>query len=508
MADYSKLVQFYTGSERPTTNVNANGLYFISKTVDGQHVGELWRGATLIAQTNDVNAISQLQDAINTINGTLATKANQSDLDEHLQAAASMAGAISTIQGVLESIRDAGEGGIDSFADVQAALNDAANARAQVLADAKAYADGKDAAIKEAKDAADAAQSTAEDAAGSAAQANAAVGALNTRVGELPADTDATSVVDYIEKKTSKIASSEQMAQLGEKVATAEGKITTLEGKVDVEKVSTAISSAVAEEAARATSAEGGLSNRIKAIEDDYLKKADKEELQGNINTVSQTLAGVKKDVDDFFKDALVDEEDVTKVKNTLREIQDYINSDVEGAAGMASSIQTNKEAIESNDADILALQQKDTAIEEDIEALEKELTTPETGLKARMKSAEDEIEALKEAVGGEGSVADAIEAAVSPVRTQANENKTAIAGLTTEVGKKASQDDLGALTTRVSSIETDLNTAETGLKAQVAANKAATEANAAAIEAETTRATGVENTLIAALSWQEIPTV
>ena len=83
----------------------------------------------------------------------------------------------------------------------------------------------------------------------------------------------------------------------------------------------------------------------------------------------------------------------------------------------------------------------------------------------------------------------------------------------------KAAQADLEVLQGRVKTVEDDLNTAETGLKARVTAveNKAeanrtniATNAenigkNTAAIEAEVERATGVENTLIAALSWQTI---
>lgn len=55
------------------------------------------------------------------------------------------------------------------------------------------------------------------------------------------------------------------------------------------------------------------------------------------------TLAAVKEDVDAFFKDASFAE----AAKDTLKELQDYIDSDVQGAAAMSKSIADNKAAIE-----------------------------------------------------------------------------------------------------------------------------------------------------------------
>ena len=67
-----------------------------------------------------------------------------------------------------------------------------------------------------------------------------------------------------------------------------------------------------------------------------YYGKSDGE-------TLADTLAEVKKDVDDFFKDALGDT-DAQQVKDTLREIQDYITSDVAAAASMTASIKGKAE--------------------------------------------------------------------------------------------------------------------------------------------------------------------
>lgn len=65
------------------------------------------------------------------------------------------------------------------------------------------------------------------------------------------------------------------------------------------------------------------------------------------------TLEAVKADVDYFFSDAL-NKENADALKDTLKEIQAYIDSDVEGAAAMAQSIKANSDAIDAIEADYL----------------------------------------------------------------------------------------------------------------------------------------------------------
>ena len=60
------------------------------------------------------------------------------------------------------------------------------------------------------------------------------------------------------------------------------------------------------------------------------------------------TLAALKEDVELFFKDASF----ASDAKDTLKELQEYITSDVAGAASMAESIAANKAAIEKEVTD------------------------------------------------------------------------------------------------------------------------------------------------------------
>ena len=102
------------------------------------------------------------------------------------------------------------------------------------------------------------------------------------------------------------------------------------------------------------------LVGRVATIEGDYLKQADKTELQGGIDTNAQAIAGVKEDVDAFFKDA-----DLTEsAKDTLKEIQDYINSDASAAGEMTASIQQNAQAITAVEGRVGTAEGKITALE------------------------------------------------------------------------------------------------------------------------------------------------
>ena len=71
-----------------------------------------------------------------------------------------------------------------------------------------------------------------------------------------------------------------------------------------------------------------------------------------NTNDIASaaTLAAVKSDVDYFLGSAL-NKDNAEAVKDTLKEIQDYIDSDVQGAAGMTASIAEAKAAADAAQA-------------------------------------------------------------------------------------------------------------------------------------------------------------
>ena len=495
--DYSKLVQFFTGSALPAVeNLKANGLYFITSTdAKGQHVGKLYRGNVLIAETNDNNAIADIQGSITAINTALDTKATKDELAEHIRAYELLLKLAQDNSAAITAIKD-GET-IDSFADVEAALAAAKTARDQVLLDAKAYADGKDAAIQAAQDQADKGVADAAKAQEAADKAQGEVDALEEYVGTIPTVDDegkplaAKDVVSYIEYRTQDIASGTAMSAITERLTTAEGKIEVIEGKIEdvKETVGADIAAAVLAEENRAKGVEKELADAVDAIEDDYLTSADKEELQGNIDDVSEILSAVKEDVDTFFKEADFSE----SAKDTLKELQEYMNSDASAASEMLASINKNKEDIATNAGDIDKLEGRMDTAESDIDALEGRAT----GLEGRMTTAEADIDAVEgRATTLEGKMTTA-EGLIAGLQTQVGEGNVqdridqAVADL--KIGDYAKQADLEAEVARATKAEGE-NAAAIALKA-----------DQTALEAEVERAEGVEATLIAALSWQTV---
>ena len=369
---------------------------------------------------------------------------------------------------------------------------------AKVLAAAKEYADGLGANYDAAGAAATVqgnldteilrAKAREDEIAGLVATAQDEVDALETLVGTLPEGTTATSVVDYVNVKTAGIATDAALGELQGQLTAAQGEINTIKGDYLKAADKTELQGNIDTLAGTHNTDKAALEASIKAISDDYLKAADKTELQGSIDTVSETLAAVKEDVDYFFKDALGDS-DAQQVKDTLKELQEYIASDESGAATMAGNIQQN-----ANDID--ALEGKMTTVEGKVSTLEGE-----------MDDAQAAIEALQGVVGEGGSVDSKIAAAVkvetdarveavSAVDTKAQKGiDDAAAALAAANAASAHADELNtAMDTRVKVVEgkahTHANQAELDLiasgdkaKWDAAAAKAHEHANKAVID-------------------------
>lgn len=290
-------------------------------------------------------------------------------------------------------------------------------------AEAQAMADGKDAAIKAAKDAADAAQ--------------ADVDALELYVGTIPETAEATNIVAYVQEKTAGIATDTALEELTGRVAAAEGAIDAIEADylkaADKEELQGAIDAleglvgenSVSEQISAVTDP---LAARVKAVEDDYLKAADKTELEGkitaNANAIELLTNGVSA-------------EEVDGVNDLIQYVKDHGTE----VTGMKADIKANADAIDAIEADYLKAADKTE--------LEGKITAEETRAKGVEGGLETRLQAVESAVGETGSVSTAIEEAVTESKDYTDaelkklaegavaDNAAAIEALEGKVGEK-----------------------------------------------------------------------
>ena len=117
----------------------------------------------------------------------------------------------------------------------------------------------------------------------------------------------------------------------------AQTAVDNLSAKVGTVPENKTIVQMIADAQTEATYDDTDLKGRVKAIEDDYLKAADKTELEGKITTEKNRL-------DAFLNAAEVGDAAV----DTLKEIQDYISTHGTAADEMVKNIAANKTAIET----------------------------------------------------------------------------------------------------------------------------------------------------------------
>ena len=166
--------------------------------------------------------------------------------------------------------------------------------------------------------------------------------------------------IDSINEELGALTGSESGQSINTMITNA---INTLRTELQAE-----IDADVKVEADRAKGVEADLESRLSAVEEDYLtsesdylKAADKTELEGKITAeetratgveggLNTRLTAVEEDVNAFFADA-----DLTaSAKDTLKEIQEYINSDATAAAEMTASINGVKGRVDTIEADYL----------------------------------------------------------------------------------------------------------------------------------------------------------
>ena len=317
---------------------------------------------------------------------------------------------------------------------------DASGAAATAEGNAKSYTDGK---VSELNQTIAGVKTTAEkgvaDAATAQAAADAAQGevdALETLVGTLPEGSTVTNVVAYIDKKTEGIASEGAMTELSGRVTTVEGKVSTIEG--------------------------------------DYLKAADKTELEGKITAEAEAREAADDAIDErlveveaFFK--LAEGEQLDTALDTLKEIQTYITTEGAAADQMVLDIAANAKAIEDEvaratkaEGDIeTAYKAADSAQVERIAALEAKFTGEDSvadqiadAVAAEAQLREEGDATLQEAI--DGAVADAAAA-----QGEVDALEEVVAELTETVGTKASQEGLTNAMNRIDSNHNRLQTLE-----------------------------------------------
>ena len=243
------------------------------------------------------------------------------------------------------------------------------------------------------------------------------------------------------------------------RVQALEAKFGTGEGGVDAQ-----IAAAVAVETAAREAADTALGNRVKAIEDDYLKAADKTALQDQITANDGEIAALQGLVgDESVADQIAAEAEIARAAEKANaDAIDAIEADYLKAADkteLQDQITANANAIELLTNGVSADEVDGV---NDLIQYVKDHGTEVTGIKADIKANADAIDAIE---------ADYLKAAdKTALQEQITANDGDISALQTAVGTKAAQTDLEALAGRVTTVEGDLNTETTGLKARMTA--------------------------------------
>lgn len=243
---------------------------------------------------------------------------------------------------------------------------------------------------------------------------------LEKLVGALPTDTSATSVVDYINKKTEGIATDTALAELQGKVTEAQNAIDAIEADYLVEADKTELATAIGNEKTRAEGIEAGLRTDVNAIKGDYLKNADKEALQGGIDAVSgkvTTLIGedANKSVRTIANEELAKQliaEGAQESLDTLTEIAAWIQAHPGDAAAMNKAIEDLEVLVGTLPEDVTATTVVDY-VQEVVAAEKSRAEGIEAGLAQRITD-------LETSVGDGGSVEDMISEAVGAEKTRA----------------------------------------------------------------------------------------
>lgn len=340
-----------------------------------------------------------------------------------------------------------------------------ADADAKVLADSKDYADGLGDNYESAGSVAtakgelqtkiDAVDAKAEAAKSANTATQGDLDTLEALVGSLPEDASADTIVGYVQEKTASIASDATVSALTGRVDAAEKAITAIEDDYLKTADKAEVTGLVATEKSRAEGVESGLRTDIDAVKADYLKAEDKTALEASIAAAKKAGDDAQADIDAFMSAADVGDAAI----DTLKEIQEYITNDGAAAAAMTGNIQANANEISALKTKVGTIPTEGVSAT-DVVGYIQEVTTAE---KTRAEGAENALDGRLDAIetkfgAGTGSVSEQISTAkteaIEAAAADATSKDTALETKITEAYKKYADDEDAKIESRVSSLE------------------------------------------------------
>lgn len=298
--------------------------------------GEIDALETLVGALPEGTTAKDVVDYVNIKTSGIATDAALGELQNQLTG---VQGEVNTIKG--DYLKAADKTELQGKIDDKAAQSDldAAEDRITALENANKEGGAVATSIANAQKAADDAQSTADDALANAVTAQGEIDALEAVVGTVEegktvvglietaqtAADDAQASVDALAGKVGEVPAEKTIVQMISEAQTA-----ATYDDAEVRELISDNAKAIEAEKERAEGIEGGLRTDVDAIKGDYLKAADKEALQTQINTI-------------------MNNPDAEGAINSINEFTQYVTEHGTIADGFRSDIDKNKEDIAAN---------------------------------------------------------------------------------------------------------------------------------------------------------------
>lgn len=309
---YGDFIQVNAVADLPVAGAHVNCMYYcVAENILAKWDGTQW------VQINKQKTLAELGGVAKSVYDTKMAALEQADTAN--------ATAISNLETLVGTIPEGyTESNVIAYVNkkaqetLDAASGGSTESAASVKAALDAYKAENDPKVTAAKTAADNAQAAAE-----AAQATADGKTTMTEV-EAKDYATKTEAQGYANAKDAAIAEAKQTG------ADAQAAVDALSEKVGTVAEGKTVVKMIEEAQAAATYDDTTLKGRVKAIEDDYLKAADKTALQNAIDTEKGRM------------DAFLDAADVGDAAiDTLKELQDYITTHGEAAATLTTKVGT-----------------------------------------------------------------------------------------------------------------------------------------------------------------------